>query len=140
MEFTNRHRNRQWLVCLILSLGATGTALAQGVSASTTSVSASKTMPTLAHLIKQEKWEDALQYCRNNKDAAIPEINGMLATPKLDYGTANFMFHCLRQIRTTASAVRMAQDFHGGWRESVYGLIEKPPRRSDGIELMQEAE
>ncbi|VWC81287.1 hypothetical protein BLA50215_01262 [Burkholderia lata] len=83
-------------------------------------------MPTLANLIKQEKWDDALQYCHNHKDASIPEINAVLATPKLAYGTANFLFHCLRQIRTTASAIRMAQDFHGGWRESVYGLIENP--------------
>ncbi|WP_174939415.1 hypothetical protein [Burkholderia lata] len=126
MEFTKQYRNGKWLVCLILSLGAVGAAIAQGIPASTTSVSESKTMPTLANLIKQEKWDDALQYCHNHKDAAIPEINAVLATPKLAYGTANFLFHCLRQIRTTASAIRMAQDFHGGWRESVYGLIENP--------------
>ncbi|QVN23326.1 hypothetical protein [Burkholderia pyrrocinia] len=111
---------------MILSLGATGAALAQGVPASTTSVSESKAMPTLANLIKQEKWDDALQYCRDKKDAAIPEINSLLATKKLDDATQDFMFHCLRQIRTTASAIRMAKSFHGGWRESVYGLIENP--------------
>ncbi|MDN7933214.1 hypothetical protein QZM52_18175 [Burkholderia metallica] len=83
-------------------------------------------MPTLANLIKQEKWDDALQYCQDHKDAAIPEINSVLATPKLDGATQDFMFHCLRQIRTTASAIRMAKGFHGGWRETVYGLIENP--------------
>ncbi|MCA8003393.1 hypothetical protein [Burkholderia metallica] len=126
MEITNRRRNRQWLVCLILSLGATGAALAQGVPASTTSTSESKTMPTLANLIKQQKWDDAIQYCHNNKDVAIPEINFVLDTPKINSATANFMYHCLRQIRTAASAILMAKDFHGGWRETVYGLIENP--------------
>ncbi|VWC59329.1 hypothetical protein BLA18110_00831 [Burkholderia lata] len=83
-------------------------------------------MPTLANLIKQEKWDDALQYCHNHKDAAIPEINTVLDTKNLDSATANFMYHCLRQIRTSASAMLMAKDFHGGWRETVYGLIENP--------------
>ncbi|WP_174979545.1 hypothetical protein [Burkholderia lata] len=126
MEFAKRYRKWKWLVCLILSLGEMGAAIAQGVPASTTSVSESKTMPTLANLIKQEKWDDALQYCHNHKDAAIPEINTVLDTKNLDSATANFMYHCLRQIRTSASAMLMAKDFHGGWRETVYGLIENP--------------
>ena len=83
-------------------------------------------MPILASLIKQEKWDDAIQYCRDYKDAAIPEIDLVLDTPKLDSATANFMYHCVRQIRTSASAMLMAKDFHGGWRETVYGLIENP--------------
>ncbi|MCA8003391.1 hypothetical protein [Burkholderia metallica] len=126
MELTNRYRNWRWLVCLILLLGGMGTTRAQDISASTTSTSESKTMPTLANLIKLEKWDDALQYCQDHKDAAIPEINFVLDTPKLSSATANFMYHCLRQIRTAASAILMAKDFHGGWRETVYGLIENP--------------
>ncbi|VWC81274.1 hypothetical protein BLA50215_01260 [Burkholderia lata] len=126
MKFTNRRRNWKWLAFLSLLLGAVGVAIAQGVPASTTSVSESKTVPTLENLIKQEKWDDALQYCHNHKDAAIPEINTVLDTKNLDAATANFMYHCLRQIRTSASAMLMAKDFHGGWRETVYGLIENP--------------
>ncbi|WP_174919729.1 hypothetical protein [Burkholderia metallica] len=126
MELTHRHRKLRWLVVLILSLGATGTALAQGVPASTTSALESKTMPTLTDLIKHEKWDGAIKYCKIYKDVAIPEINLVLDTPELSSATANFMYHCLRQIRTAASAILMAKDFHGGWRETVYGLIENP--------------
>ncbi|MDN7933213.1 hypothetical protein QZM52_18170 [Burkholderia metallica] len=126
MELTHRHRKLRWLVALILSLGATGTALAQGVPASTTSASESKTMPTLANLIKQEKWDNALQYCHDRRDAAIPEINAVLATPRLNGTLENFMYHCLRQIRTVGAAVRLAEGFNRGGRENVYGLIENP--------------
>ncbi|VWC81270.1 hypothetical protein BLA50215_01259 [Burkholderia lata] len=83
-------------------------------------------MPTLEHLIKQEKRDDALQYCRNHKDAAIPEINTVLATPRLNGTLENFMYHCLRQIRTAGAAVRLAEGFNRGGRENVYGLIENP--------------
>ncbi|QVN23325.1 hypothetical protein [Burkholderia pyrrocinia] len=93
-------------------------------------------MPTLTNLIRQEKWNEAIQYCRKYKDAAIPEINLVLDTPKLDSATANFVYHCLRQIRTSASAILMAKDFHGGWRETVYGLIENP--RPEAYPILKE--
>ncbi|WP_133059131.1 hypothetical protein [Burkholderia puraquae] len=126
MELTKQYRNWKWFVCLILSLGAVGVAIAQGVPASTTSVLESKTMATLENLIKQEKWDDALQYCHNHKDAAIPEINAVLATPRLNGTLENFMYHCLRQIRTAGAAVRLAEGFNRGGRENAYGLIENP--------------
>ena len=126
MEVTNRRQNWQWLVCLILLLGGAGTTLAQDISASTTFVSENKAMPTLAHLIKQEKWDAALQYCENHEDAAIPEINAVLATPRLNGTLENFMYHCLRQIRTAGAAVRLAEGFNRGGRENACGLIENP--------------
>lgn len=84
-------------------------------------------MPTLAQLIRQEKWDEAKTYCRLHRNEVIPEIKAIVANRDISDTTENFTYGCLRQFRTLESAQLLAQAFtHGGGYQSVYGLIENP--------------
>ncbi|MFJ4290952.1 hypothetical protein ACIP1U_14355 [Cupriavidus sp. NPDC089707] len=84
-------------------------------------------MPTLAQLIRQEKWDEANTYCRLQQNEAIPEIKAILANPDISDTTENFIYGCLRQFRTLESAQLLAKGLtEGGAYNSAYGLVENP--------------